>query len=230
VHAWLSYFIERILKEKFSYSKINYLMLMMVDPEVHFHIIPRYENGTEFSGKNFPDKSWPGPPDLSKSIDISEEEQSKLCRELSEAFKSKANSENHLHKKYSRLYTSGCFDIFHHGHLNIINRSKALCDHLIVGVSTDELILKEKGRLPVIPFEERVSILNALSEVDEVVPQTDKNKQKTVDTYKIDAISVGSDWKGKYPPVSCEMEYFDYTPSVSSTILKEKLDLLDKKK
>ncbi len=219
--------IEQVLQEKFAYDKINYLMLMMVDPEVHFHIIPRYKNGAQWKGNHYPDHSWPGPPNLAEGIEISPHSQSELSDELSEAFK-KISPRVESPKKYGRLYTSGCFDIFHHGHLNIIKRSKALCDHLIVGVSTDELILKEKGRLPVIPFGERLSILEALSEVDEVVPQVDKNKQKTVDTHKVDAISVGSDWKGKYPPVTCAMEYFDYTPSVSSTILKEKLDLLNK--
>ncbi|QYK03396.1 adenylyltransferase/cytidyltransferase family protein [Shewanella psychrotolerans] len=126
------------------------------------------------------------------------------------------------------MYTSGCFDIFHQGHLNILKHSKALCDYLIVGVSTDELIIKSKGRPPMIPFEERISILESNRYVDEVIPQIDKNKQEIVDRYRIDAISVGSDWKGKYPKVSCEMVYFDYTPNVSSTILKQKLNLTSK--
>lgn len=218
--------IEHVLKDKFNFSKINYLMLMMADPEVHFHIIPRYEHGANWKEKNYIDDSWPAPPNLVNKISLDQAHQEILRQELSEAFKNLPQTLMLEKKKYSRLYTSGCFDIFHHGHLNIIKRSKALCNHLIVGVSTDELILKEKGRLPIIPFEERISILEALSEVDEVVPQVDKNKQKIVDQYKIDAISVGSDWKGKYPIVSCDMEYFDYTPSVSSTILKEKLNLL----
>ncbi len=123
------------------------------------------------------------------------------------------------------MFTSGCFDIFHQGHLNILKSTKALCDYLVVGVSTDELILKSKGRLPLIPFEERVSILEANKYVDEVIPQVDKNKQTIVDQYNIDAISVGSDWFGKYPKVTCEMEYFDYTPNVSSTVLKQKLNI-----
>ena len=133
-------------------------------------------------------------------------------------------------KKYKRLFTSGSFDIFHQGHLNIIKRSKELCEHLIVGVSTDEVILKAKGKLPVIPFEERISILKANRYVDEVIPQVDKNKQKIVDQYNIDAISVGSDWFGKYPKVTCEMVYFDYTPNVSSTVLKQKLNITPKTK
>ncbi|WP_236262901.1 adenylyltransferase/cytidyltransferase family protein [Aggregatimonas sangjinii] len=127
--------------------------------------------------------------------------------------------------KYNRMYTSGCFDIFHYGHLNILVKSKELCNYLIVGVSTDELIEKEKGKRPIIPFEERVKVVQSIGLVDEVIAQTDKNKQRIVDEYRIDAISVGSDWKGKYPKVSCAMEYFDYTKNVSSTILREALKL-----
>ncbi len=130
--------------------------------------------------------------------------------------------------KYHRMYTSGCFDIFHYGHLNILKKTKELCDYLIVGVSTDELIEKEKGKRPVIPFEERKRVIEAVRYVDEVIAQEDKNKQKIVDTYKIDAISVGDDWRGKYPPVSCAMEYFPYTANVSSTVLKNTLQLITK--
>lgn len=130
--------------------------------------------------------------------------------------------------KYSRMYTSGCFDIFHYGHLNILKRSKDICDYLIVGVSTDELIEKEKGKRPVIPFEERLNVVKAIKYVDEVIPQTDKNKQRVVNEYKIDAISVGDDWKGRFPETSCHIEYFPYTASVSSTILKDTLKLQKK--
>jgi len=128
-------------------------------------------------------------------------------------------------KKYNNLYTTGCFDIFHYGHLNILRKSKELCEKLIVGVSTDELILKEKGKLPVIPFEERFKVVSAIKYVDLVVPQINKNKQEAVDKYNIDAISVGDDWKGRYPKTSCPVEYFQYTPNVSSTILKDMLSL-----
>jgi glycerol-3-phosphate cytidylyltransferase len=109
--------------------------------------------------------------------------------------------------------------------LNILAKSKELCDYLIVGVSTDELIEKEKGKRPVIPFEERMKVVQAIGLVDEVIPQTDKDKQRIVDEHHIDAISVGSDWKGRYPEVSCAMEYFPYTANVSSTILKNTLQL-----
>lgn len=125
-----------------------------------------------------------------------------------------------LVKKYNTMYTTGCFDIFHYGHLNILSKSKDLCNRLIVGVSTDELILKEKGNLPVIPFAERVKIVESIKYVDMVVPQINKNKQQAIDKYNIDAISVGDDWRGRYPKTSCPVEYFSYTPNVSSTILK----------
>ena len=127
---------------------------------------------------------------------------------------------NVTNKKYKIMYTTGCFDIFHYGHLNILSKSKDLCQKLIVGVSTDELILKEKGKLPVIPFLERVKIVESIKYVDMVVSQTNKNKQEAIDKYNIDAISVGDDWKGRYPKTSCPVEYFTYTPNVSSTILK----------
>lgn len=130
-----------------------------------------------------------------------------------------------IKSKYTRMYTSGCFDIFHYGHLNILAKSKEICDYLIVGVSTDELIEKEKGKRPIIPFKERMEVVKSIGLVDEVIAQTDKDKQRIVETYQIDAISVGSDWKGRYPKVSCAMEYFPYTANVSSTILRDALKL-----
>ncbi len=217
--------IERVLKDNFDYSKINYLMLMMVDPYVHFHIIPRYERVVTFNGLDYADAHWPKPPVLTDFISIDSEQIDTLQSFLIKQFSQITTHELLPVKKYQRLYTSGCFDIFHQGHLNILSKSKALCNHLIVGVSTDELITKEKGRPPIIPYEERVSILKALNIVDEVIPQVNKDKQSIVDQFKIDAISVGDDWKGRYPEVTCEMEYFQYTPNVSSTILKSKLNL-----
>ncbi len=130
--------------------------------------------------------------------------------------------------KYHKMYTSGCFDIFHYGHLNILQKTKELCDYLVVGVSTDELIEKVKGKRPVIPFEERIKLVKAIKYVDEVIPQTNKDKQHIIDTHNIDAISVGDDWRGKFPETTCPIEYFTYTESVSSTILKDTLQLQKK--
>lgn len=216
--------IEKVLKKRFNFCKINYLMLMMVDPAVHFHVIPRYEHPVVFCEKSFEDKHWPKPPVLSEKLELDDDYFAELRATLRADFAllSSTNA-SETGKKYQRMYTSGCFDIFHQGHLNILKKTKALCDYLIVGVSTDELIEKSKGRPPLIPFEERISILESNRYVDEVIPQVDKNKQRVVDEYNIDAISVGSDWKGKYPSVTCDMVYFDYTPNVSSTVLKRKL-------
>lgn len=215
--------IEHVLKHRFDYSRINYQMLMMQDPDVHFHITPRYESPVAFCELSYEDKFWPKPVDLSFVLDLDDVHKTELLRTLKIDFSTLLGLKINATKKYKKMFTSGCFDIFHQGHLNILKSTKAMCDYLIVGVSTDELILQSKGRLPLIPFEERVSILEANKYVDEVIPQLDKNKQAIVDLYQIDAISVGSDWLGKYPAVTCEMEYFDYTPNVSSTVLKQKL-------
>lgn len=161
-------------------------------------------------------------PETGNSFNITIQQQSPLEVVISTNAVTSGNSQ----KKFHRLYTSGCYDLFHYGHLNIFKKSKELCDYLIVGVSTDELIEKEKGKRPVIPYEERARIVESIRYVDEVVPQCNKDKQAIVTKYNIDAISVGDDWKGKYPPVSCKMVYFPYTKSVSSTILKDTLSLL----
>ena len=126
-------------------------------------------------------------------------------------------------KKYKTVYTTGAFDPFHYGHLNIIKKAKEIGEFLIVGVSTDELIEKAKKRKVFMPLEHRMLILSELKSVDKVIPQFDKNKQKIVDQLSIDAIVVGSDWKGKYPLVTCDVIYFDYTDYITSTKMRNKL-------
>lgn len=127
-------------------------------------------------------------------------------------------------------YTTGVFDMFHIGHLNILKRAKEQCDYLIVGISTDELVSSEKGKVPVIPYEERMAIIEALGCVDKVVPQFDKDKFAAWKKYKFDKMFVGSDWQGtkqweKYEkelrPVGVEVVYLSYTHGVSSTKLTE---------
>lgn len=135
-------------------------------------------------------------------------------------------------KKYRIGYTTGVFDMFHIGHLNILRQAKELCDYLIVGVSTDELVESYKHKTPIIPFDERKSIIEAIMYVDKVVPQIDRDKIKAYNELKFDAMFVGDDWKGKPLFVEVEkylnehgayVEYFPYTGHISSTILREKL-------
>ena len=126
-------------------------------------------------------------------------------------------------KQYKKIYTTGAFDPFHYGHLNILRKAKELGDYVVVGVSTDELIKKAKMREVFMPLNQRMDIISELKCVDLVIKQTDKNKQKVVDEYDIDAIVVGSDWKGKYPKVSCDIVYIDYTEGISSTTIRDGL-------
>ena len=130
-------------------------------------------------------------------------------------------------------YTTGVFDMFHIGHLNILKRAKEQCDYLIVGVSTDELVQHDKSKTPIIPFEERCAIVEAIKYVDKVVPQCDKNKFNAWEKYKFDKMFVGSDWKGtdawkhfeeQFAPIGVEIVYLDHTDGISSTILREKLN------
>lgn len=125
-------------------------------------------------------------------------------------------------------YTTGVYDMFHIGHLNVIRRARELCDFLIVGVSTDELVRMEKRKMPVIPYEERVAIVEALKCVDMVVPQTDKDKFAAWQKYHFDKMFVGSDWQGtpqwkkyeeEFAPVGVEIVYLPHTDGVSSTLL-----------
>ena len=130
-------------------------------------------------------------------------------------------------------YTTGVFDMFHIGHLNIIQRAKAQCDYLIVGVSTDELVQHEKNKTPIIPFADRCAIVEAIKYVDKVVPQPDKNKYAAWERYHFNKMFVGSDWKGteawkrfedQFAPVGVEIVYLDHTDGISSTILRDKLN------
>ena len=88
-------------------------------------------------------------------------------------------------------YTTGVFDLFHIGHLNILKRAKEQCDYLIVGVSTDELVEQYKHKTPVIPYEERVEIIKSIRYVDEVVPQLNRDKYEAWEKYHFDRMFVG---------------------------------------
>ena len=130
-------------------------------------------------------------------------------------------------------YTTGVYDMFHIGHLNILKRAKEQCDYLIVGVSTDELVQHDKNKTPIIPFAERCAIVEAIKYVDKVVPQPDKNKFGAWEKYHFNKMFVGSDWKGtpqwarfeeEFAPVGVEIVYLDHTDGISSTILRDRLN------
>ena len=129
-------------------------------------------------------------------------------------------------------YTTGVFDMFHIGHLNILRRAKEQCDYLIVGVSTDELVEKDKNKRPIIPFAERCAIVEAIKYVDKVVAQESKDKFSAWEKLGFNKMFVGSDWKGtiqwanyekQFNPVGVEIIYFDHTDGISSTILRDKI-------
>ena len=92
-------------------------------------------------------------------------------------------------------YTTGVFDLFHIGHVNVLKNAKAMCDKLIVGVSTDELVQNSKNKIPVIPFIERCEIVASCKYVDVVIAQDDRNKIKIQSKLKFDILFVGDDWK-----------------------------------
>ena len=136
-------------------------------------------------------------------------------------------------KKYKIGYTTGVYDMFHIGHLNIIRKAKEQCEYLIVGVTTDELCYTRKKKYPIINEQERMEIVRAIRYVDKVVPQADMDKIKAVKEHHADAVFVGSDWKGtdawnkyekEFAEVGCTVMYLDHTDGISSTILREKLN------
>ena len=138
-------------------------------------------------------------------------------------------------KKYRVGYTTGVFDMFHIGHLNILRRAKEQCEYLIVGVSTDELVKEYKNKTPIIPFEERAEIVQSIDCVDRVIAQENRDKYEAWREVKFDVMFVGDDWKGKplfmkveeeFKKVGVDVVYFPYTKDTSSTILREKLNVL----
>ena len=136
-------------------------------------------------------------------------------------------------KKYKIGYTTGVFDLFHIGHLNILRRAKEQCDFLIVGVSTDEVCKSYKNKIPTIPYEERKQIVEAIRYVDKVVPQTTMDKFAAWENLKFDAMFHGSDWKGsslysdyekRFKEVGVDIVYLPHTDGVSSTMIKDKIE------
>lgn len=132
-------------------------------------------------------------------------------------------------------YTTGVFDLFHIGHLNILRNAKSQCDELIVGITTDELCMHLKNKMPIIPFQERCDIISALRVVDRVVPQHRIDELADLELYGFDKIFKGSDWAGStkwnnlkesFGAKGVEVVYFDYTETTSSTLIRTTLERL----
>jgi glycerol-3-phosphate cytidylyltransferase len=141
-----------------------------------------------------------------------------------------------MHKKEDEKnvvgYTSGVYDLFHIGHLNLIKNAKGLCDKLIVGVTSDELVAY-KNKKAVIPHQERMEIVRNIRHVDSVVPQNDMDKFKMWQRLKFDVMFVGDDWfetekwqelDERFKAVGVKIIYFPYTEGTSSSLINKTLE------
>lgn len=131
-------------------------------------------------------------------------------------------------------YTAGVFDLFHIGHLNLLRNARGMCDKLVVGVSTDELV-RYKGKVPVIPFTERMEIVRNIRCVDAVVPQENMDKLAMCQRLKASILFVGDDWyqtpkwekyEEEFKKNNIRIVYFPYTRGVSSTQISKALRIL----
>lgn len=138
-----------------------------------------------------------------------------------------------IQKKYKIGYTTGVFDMFHIGHLNILKSAKEQCEYLIVGVTTDELCMMRKNKHPIICEEDRIAIVSAIKYVDLVVKQENMDKLSAVKKLNVDVVFVGSDWKGTetwnqyemdFSDVGCSVVYLNHTEGISSSILRDRLN------
>lgn len=136
-------------------------------------------------------------------------------------------------KKYEIGYTTGVFDLFHIGHLNILKRAKEQCEYLIVGVSTDELVEGYKHKTPVIPFEERIAIVEAIKYVDKVVVQESMDKFSAWEKLRFNVVFHGDDWKNsnmydryidQFKKVGVDVVFLPHTDGVSSTQIVQRLN------
>ena len=142
------------------------------------------------------------------------------------------NLQNKSIKKAFKIgYTTGVFDLFHVGHLTLLKNAKALCDHLIVGVTTDDLV-SYKGKSAVISYADRASVVEGIRYVDQVIPQRELDKVIAWKKLKYDVLFVGDDWydspvwqsyERELSEFNVEVVYFPYSESVSSTKINEVL-------
>ena len=130
-------------------------------------------------------------------------------------------------------YTAGVYDLFHIGHLNLLRNAKSVCDKLIVGVSTDELVQEYKKKTPIISHNERMQIVSSIRYVDAVVAQSKRDKFEMWEKLNFEVIIVGDDWhrsktwdlmEKKFKEVGVKVIYFPHTEGTSSTKINKILD------
>lgn len=219
----ISGLIQNVLKKVFNCNNISIFSLNNYQYNFGFYFIPRY-----LESFNMFDLEW---KDLDNSLipnfNLLSSKNIKMNK-IIEFIKTK------LPKIDNKIigYTTGVYDLFHIGHLNILKRAKEKCDYLIVGISTDELVLNYKNKIPIISFEERMEIVKSIKFVDKVVPQNTKDKFQAWKSLKFNKMFVGSDWKGSqdwiniendFKNTNVEIVYLPHTDGISSTILKEYL-------
>ncbi len=127
-----------------------------------------------------------------------------------------------------KVITYGTFDLLHYGHINLLQRAKALGDYLIVALSTDEFNSIEKNKVTYFSYEERKRLLEAIRYVDLVIPEENwEQKVSDVKEFKVDTFVMGDDWKGKFDFLKdyCEVVYLERTPEISTTKIKSDLKI-----
>lgn len=126
-----------------------------------------------------------------------------------------------------KVITYGTFDLLHYGHINLLERAKALGDYLVVAVSTDEFNWDEKRKKCYYSYEERIHMLKAIKYVDEIIPEENWEQKNTdVDKFDIDVFVIGDDWEGKFDFLKekgVEVVYLPRTPKISTTQIKKDL-------
>ena len=127
-----------------------------------------------------------------------------------------------------KVITYGTFDLLHYGHINLLQRAKALGDYLIVALSTDEFNEQSKGKVTYFSYEERKRLLEAIRYVDLVIPEENwEQKISDVKEFKVDTFVMGNDWEGKFDFLKdyCEVVYLKRTPEISTTKIKSDLKM-----
>lgn len=127
-----------------------------------------------------------------------------------------------------KVITYGTFDLLHYGHINLLQRAKALGDYLIVALSTDEFNSIEKNKVTFFTYEERKRLLEAIRYVDLVIPEKNwEQKVSDVQEFRVNTFVIGDDWNGKFDFLKqyCEVVYLERTPEISTTKIKRDLGM-----